>query len=31
MQSNGASAHALTDGDDIARISTKGFDIVANP
>jgi len=31
MQSNGAGSNALTDGNDIARISTKGFDVVAHP
>lgn len=31
MQSNGATAHALTDGDDIARISTKASILLRTP
>ena len=31
MKSNGACADALTHGDDIAWVSTKGFNILADP
>lgn len=31
MQSDRARAYALTDGDDIAGVTTKGFDVVADP